>query len=59
MLLADSLVQFPRRGLLPSLRQDPGDGEPLGGQPDARLLECGLGGCLNHNQMILINSPLA
>jgi HD-GYP domain-containing protein (c-di-GMP phosphodiesterase class II) len=53
MLLADPVVQLVRRGLLAGLRQHRGDGEPLRRQPDARLLEGGLGACLNHNQMIL------
>ena len=53
MLLAHPLVQFLRRGFLPRLGQHRRDGEPLGRQPDAGLLERGLGACLNHNQMIL------
>ena len=53
MLLADALVQFLRRGFFPRLRQHGGDGKPLGRQPDAGLLQRGLGACLNHNQMIL------
>ena len=57
VLLADPLVEFLGRGLLPGLRQHGGNGEPLRRQPDASLLECGLGHCLNHNQMILGRFP--
>lgn len=58
MLLAHPLVQLLRRGLLPRLRQHRGDGEPLGRQPDAGLLQRGLGACLNHTQMILLSQPI-
>jgi len=53
MLLAHPLVQLLRGGFLPRLRQHRGNGQPLGRQPDAGLLEGGLGASLNHNQMIL------
>jgi hypothetical protein len=58
MLLAYAFVEFLRRGLFSRLRQDRRDGEALGRQPDAGLLKRGLGGCLNHNQMILPDFPL-
>ena len=51
MLLANSLVEFLRRGLLSGLRQHRGDRESLRGDPDPGLLQRRL--CLNHNQMIL------
>jgi hypothetical protein len=53
MPLAHALVEFLRGGFFPRLRQNRGDGKPLGRQPDAGLQQRGLGACLNHNQMIL------
>src|SRR5439155_12655442 len=45
-------------GLLAGLGEDASDGEPLGRQPDAGLLQRRLSRCLNHSQMILpTNSP--
>jgi len=55
VLLADALVEFLRRRFLSRLRQHRGDGEPLRRQANARLLQGGLGGCLNHAQMILLS----
>ena len=57
VLLANAFVEFLRRGFLSRLRQHRGDGEPLRRQSDARLLQGGLGRCLNHNQMILLIRP--
>lgn len=53
MPLAHALVEFLRGGFFPRLRQNRRDGKPLGRQPDAGLLQRGLGASLNHNQMIL------
>jgi len=57
VLPADPLVELLRGGLFAGLGQHAGDGEPLRRQPDAGLLESGLGGCLNHSQMILRRLP--
>ena len=57
VLSADALVEFLRRRFFARLRQHRGDGKPLGRQPDAGLLEGGLGCCLNHTQMILAQIP--
>jgi len=53
VLFANPLVELLGGGLFAGLGQHARDGEPLWRQPDACLLEGGLGCCLNHTQMIL------
>ena len=52
VLFTDPLVEFLGRGFFARLRQHRRDGETLGCQPDAGLLQRGLRLCLNHSQMI-------